>query len=266
MTFFAVFYNSNSFQRYNELYKVVKKMSGYVVEVVIAMRCRVPSKAHARRALRYILASNFVFIYGREGGALQREEWNKLKAMRLLTQQEVRYLDTLDCHAAEKSIHLLHWSLEDICAGIPDWFVKHDDLVNGMYDKVLNIRHCQAKIKDTLDLPMPFQYFHIMSFMMTINLVLWSYSLACKKSLLTPLLYLFIQMVFQGIRELSAALADPFGDDEVDFPIENWLVEIVRRNAVLMESGYNPTFSIAEEVPLKQPKEKDVDIFADAAD
>merc|ERR1719401_510258 len=32
--------------------------------------------------------------------------------------------------------------------------------------------------------------------------------------------------MFQGLRELSTALSDPFGDDEVDFALNDWIFPI----------------------------------------
>lgn len=41
--------------------------------------------------------------------------------------------------------------------------------------------------------------------------------------------------MFLGLLELSSALADPFGDDDIDFPVSNWLRSSIERAEVLLE-------------------------------
>jgi len=41
--------------------------------------------------------------------------------------------------------------------------------------------------------------------------------------------------VFLGLLELSSALADPFGDDDIDFPVSNWLRSSIERAEILLE-------------------------------
>merc|ERR1719160_2427760 len=91
---------------------------------------------------------------------------------------------------------------------------------------VQGIFSCQVEVVQIMELQMPFQYYHIMNLMLLLNLALWGYALACQDSLFAPAIFMFVQLMFQGIRELSSALSDPFGDDEVDFPINEWMVQL----------------------------------------
>merc|ERR1711879_903360 len=93
---------------------------------------------------------------------------------------------------------------------------------------------------------MPFQYFHIMSLMLLLNLLLWAYSLALQDSYFAPFIYIFVQMMFQGIRELATSLSNPFGIDDVDFPLQDWI-----------EKAYTTVYLILQSVDaaeLKDPK------------
>merc|ERR1719502_389494 len=60
-----------------------------------------------------------------------------------------------------------------------------------------------------------------------------SYALLNFKSYLTPLVLVLWILVTCGMREVSSALTNPFGDDEVDFPIQRWIV-MMRANCSLM--------------------------------
>merc|ERR1719473_2507325 len=89
-----------------------------------------------------------------------------------------------------------------------------------------------------MELPMPFQYFHIMNLMLMLNLGLWAYSLALQESLFAPCIYFFVQMMFQGLRELSVALSDPFGDDATDFPMNDWMTGLYLRLYFIIEDDF----------------------------
>merc|ERR1712224_1036615 len=109
-----------------------------------------------------------------------------------------------------------------------------DDMLSAFYSTLYSVWNCQSQIHETLDLPMPFQYFHIMNLMLMLNLFLWAYSLGCQDSWFAPVIYMFVQLMFQGLRELSTALSDPYGSDEVDFQINDWVVPLyTRMNAAL---------------------------------
>merc|ERR1719198_2702124 len=116
-----------------------------------------------------------------------------------------------------------------------------EDFLAGILSKMYQIRGCQAFVVQTMELPMPFQYFHIMNFMLILNLVLWAYSLACQDSFFAPFIYVFVQMMFQGIRELSTSLSDPWGSDDVDFQVNDWLMTLYLRVHSIMEDDFEPS-------------------------
>merc|ERR1719198_105850 len=67
--------------------------------------------------------------------------------------------------------------------------------------------------------------------------------------------------MFQGIRELSAALSDPFGSDEVDFPVNAWLRNLYAFSWAILEdddldvtSLYTSLSKTTKEAPLKTPE------------
>merc|ERR1712070_1256177 len=89
------------------------------------------------------------------------------------------------------------------------------------------------------DMPMPFQYFHIMNLMMMLNLSLWAYVLALEDSYFSTFIYAFVQMMFLGLRELTVSLADPFGDDDTDFPLKDWMASLYHMIYSIVEDPYD---------------------------
>merc|ERR1712194_671806 len=53
-----------------------------------------------------------------------------------------------------------------------------------------------------------------------------------------PFVFFMAQLIFMGMMELASQLADPFGDDEVDFPIKKWLGHFFESAAVLLEYDF----------------------------
>merc|ERR1719183_1149642 len=133
-----------------------------------------------------------------------------------------------------------------------------------------NIRRCQDDVVELMELPMPFQYFHIMNLMLALNLTLWSYSLALESSYFASVIFMFVQLVFQGIRELSVALSDPYGDDEADFPINEWMTQLYVRICAVTEDQYDGKLEaqmLQNIEPLKeiQPGTQVIDLLVDRA-
>ncbi len=85
--------------------------------------------------------------------------------------------------------------------------------------QLLAVRKCQEDVVQVLEPPMPFQYFLTMALMIFLNLMLWAYALGIEDSYFAPAIFRFVQLMSQGIRELCAGPSHPYGDDEVDFPL-----------------------------------------------
>ena len=60
-----------------------------------------------------------------------------------------------------------------------------------------------------------------------------SWSLLSFVSFLTPIVLFFAVLVMVGLREVAVALSNPFGNDDVDFPIDKWVAQL-RANALLV--------------------------------
>mmetsp|Transcript_108269 Transcript_108269/g.248287 ORF Transcript_108269/g.248287 Transcript_108269/m.248287 type:complete len:259 (-) Transcript_108269:26-802(-) len=230
------------------LYQVCRGMLGQVLEIVSNLKGRISSQCHVRRISRYLIASCFVFFFELSEAEMSEGEWKQLLKYRLLEPHEVEQLKRLH-PLGVLSFHVQQWALEVSMDSLPN-IEDRDDLMNALFDKVYHIRSCQHKVRDVLALPMPFQYFHIMSFMLLINLTLWSYALGMQDSLFAPVVYTFIQLVFLCMRELSAALSDPFGDDDVDFPINEWLAETAKVAILMLEDNFDPKATLSREKSL----------------
>lgn len=238
MTFFVVFYNGNVFARYNKLYELTKNMNESCLYAVSIISREISDKNLVRKLTRMLLASAFLFFFERtessDDGNISAREWNQLKNLGLLNDEETELLKDhckkLGRHCSMPSFMLIQWSMR--------LYRKKSARLGELEKTYWMIRRCQDDVVELMELPMPFQYFHIMNLMMMLNLTLWAYSLALEPSYFASIIFMFVQLVFQGIRELSVALSDPYGDDEADFPLDDWMTQLYVRLAALVEDPY----------------------------
>lgn len=250
MTFFVVFYNGNVFERYTKLYGLTKTMNEFNLYAVSIISRELKDKTMVRKLTRQLLASSFLFFFERtpheheelhDGSNISPDEWEQLQALDLLTEYE---MDILQDHCKRLKHHscpsflLVQWSMK--------LYRTQSPRLPELEKTYWNIRRCQDDVVEIMELPMPFQYWHVMNLMMMLNLTLWGYALALEDTYFATIIFAFINVVFQGVRELSVALADPFGDDEADFPVNDWMTTLYQRLYSIVEDPWD----IREETPL----------------
>ena len=86
-------------------------------------------------------------------------------------------------------------------------------------DSVLRLRRACAAITNMLAMPVPFPYFHALNLLMILVLAQYTYALVFLETYMSILILIFLLSMFLGMREVSAALSNPFGDDDVDLPV-----------------------------------------------
>merc|ERR1719195_1910122 len=85
---------------------------------------------------------------------------------------------------------------------------------------------------------MPYQYFHMLNLLVTLNLAVWAYGLGVTDSLLAPLSFFMSALIFMGFMDLANQLVDPFGDDDPDFPVHHWATELLQNLVVLLDFSH----------------------------
>mmetsp|Transcript_86055 Transcript_86055/g.196284 ORF Transcript_86055/g.196284 Transcript_86055/m.196284 type:complete len:419 (+) Transcript_86055:78-1334(+) len=234
-SFFIVFYTNYCFSRYMELYGYTRDMLASLMEATQELRFRMPipfpedddkalpeheSKVRgARRAiLRYLVASMYLFFFYMSGNDISENEYQQLINQGLLYVEEKAWLENFPGHPHSV---VLDFALQVASEALGPNRNRHIRA----FSRIANfIRRSQVQIDDQIKMPMPFQIFHICSLMLTINFTLWAYGMGMYQTSIATIIFFFTLLIFLGMKELSAALADPFGDDVVDFPLNAWLL------------------------------------------
>ena len=97
----------------------------------------------------------------------------------------------------------------------------------------LKLQSASCKICNLLNLPIPLPYFHTLVVLQNVCFAIMSWSLLSFVSFLTPIVLFFAVLCMVGLREVAVALSNPFGKDDVDFPIDKWIAQL-RSNALLV--------------------------------
>lgn len=235
-TFFEVFYTNLCFTRYMSLYHQTRGILGHLSTFIFDMRIHAGDKEQkmVRLASRFFLGSVFLFFF-EMNGSVSEEEWNALVEYGLIREDERPLLDAYD--RQQRSLVLMHWSGRVARETITSAKAP-TNVLKGLIDRLLEVRQLELNINDTMNLPMPFQYFHLLNLMVVLNLALWAYAMGVTDSIFAPFGFFFAELIFCGMMELASQLSDPYGDDEVDFPLKTWLEHALWDCMVLLEYEY----------------------------
>jgi len=156
-------------------------------------------------------------------------------ARTLLKPEEAAALDTV--RQEHQAAVLLSWTLEVLSLGFDEAKAPGNAKMAEM-GKVIKLHAALSHLAETLALPVPFQYFHLLNLMVCLSCVSLGYIMACSANYGAPVLYFVIQITYMGLMELATNLSDPFGDDEVDFPVRKWLEDLFFTVRSLLEVKY----------------------------
>jgi predicted membrane chloride channel (bestrophin family) len=255
-TFFEVFYTNECYDRYVDLYKMTRASFSTTFDFIFGLRAIMRQQHHqyTRLAGRYAMASTMLHFL-QMNGVHPDEAWGHLFEQGFAKQEEREYLS----HFAlkEQCGILLHWSADVVYHG----FVEARSptaMTKDALQNLVEMATLQIRLHDTTSLPVPFQYFHLLTLMVCMNLVLWSFELAMDNHLFSPIVFFAMEVVYIGMLDIAVQLSNPFGTDSVDFDTHQWLLQSFRTTVALMEypntqEGWKKT--LAQERPIHLERE-----------
>jgi len=234
--FFQVFYINACYKRYVAYYRQTRALFALVMSIVCDLRLHLKCKsaAHARLVNRCVLCSVLRFWerVNEERNVSSLGEAIQDYKSQLVSEEEDEFLSGMD--PGFRYLVTMHWSLEVFLDAVkvtdlmPSW-EKHAIV------KLQDGLQLMVELDDQLMFQMPFPYFHLLNVMVCVSLILLAICLGFANSNLTCIVFLVADLVYLGLLELSCALVDPFGDDDIDFPVSNWLRSSIERAEVLLE-------------------------------
>jgi len=241
LTFFVVFYSGNCYSRYYTLYSKCTGVAGTVMCWVGLLRvyCIGASQETLWNLSRHVIASVYVHYFGLGGDAsaggkrVTDGEWSIVMARKMLSEEERRVVAS---YQGFKPFLLQEWAIQTINEYLasPDTKKAAGAKIDLFHKEALALRgHCSEMV-NMLAQPVPFPYFHAITFMLSINLVIVAYALIFYESIMTVPVFFIVCLILQGLKECAVALSDPFGGDAVDFEVDIFLANILANSKALI--------------------------------
>jgi predicted membrane chloride channel (bestrophin family) len=237
LAFFVVFFNGHCYTRFLSFYGATTGMMGATQELIELIAVHLADEPEARwDAIRYAVSSILLTYMkveqtgnDRKETTISQEEWESLLSHihaadatfpPLLTYHEVSML----IKHGNTFVPLHAWTIRALKYGFSRGDVGvHSTTFAAAEDCVLRIRRSIALINNTLAMPIPLAYFHMLNLIMYVNYTLMAFSFTQIEPRLSSIFMFIALIIFTGLREMSAALSNPFGEDDVDFPIKQYM-------------------------------------------
>lgn len=248
MSFFLTFFNEKCYARFNQIYPQCCALSDSVLLFVHELTISLPfedCRGHRTMTVKYIIALIYLFYMGTTGGTLSKGEWREAVLKGLLTQPEADML--MNYPGGRCTMVLASWTMlivKDALVTDQCWQSRSPQTVhiyNRLNKHLITLLRACHMIGNIIALPIPFAYYHLMNVILVLNFLLMA---------IVPALFLqtywsvfpfaMALLIYMGLREVSAALADPFGQDEVDFPVARFLDHTFDQSITLLESFMLP--------------------------
>ncbi len=244
MALLLVFFNSQCYSRFMAYYSACTGMGGAIQELCFLLTSQLGElQADVWDASRFAVGSvmvTYLKVTDLDDGkemAIDADDWNRLtsseeswlgkdvgtgspKMPPILAQEEVDILKK--CPGKETQV-LMMWCMGVLHRAYNDVGLAGSPQAAAAEDCVLRLRRSVAFIPNMINQPVPLPYYHALVMLMQINYLLYSVAFLSIDSYFTPLAVFLIIVVSTGVRELSSALANPFGEDEVDFNVPNYM-------------------------------------------
>jgi len=258
LSFFIVFYGNQCYTRFYKMYDLSKALVGCCQEWATLARTFLPNKGVVRwNATRHIVAALQLEYFSLTSNKVNDDEWEALIEHSLLTKAEC---DLVGSFKGFKPMLLIGWALKEVEEQLG---IGHgrDNKYFGEYNTFLHtafkMRGACAAIVGTLGQPVPFPYFHLLTFMLSstcllVGLVLPSFASDVATSIFCMISYMLFSFVFIGLRALAISLADPFGEDAVDLEVNKFAAS-ARNHVISFLNDTHETSGCAVPEGLKEP-------------
>jgi len=257
-TFFEVFYTGECFSRYIRLWGLVNKSFSKAYDWVFMARffMRETGRPYDRLSGHWLMVTLILALYeARAKEPMPNAGLQNLVLMGLLKQHEVDFIRSID--SDQRIIVSLHVAADIALHGYREANAPRNALKesNTSLDE---FRQLVQDLHDLMNFPLPFEYVHLLSLMITMNLILWAYGIGVTRSIFGPIFYFFAAIIFTGMMDLASQLSDPFGEDDADFPLTHWILEFLTNMSALLDYehdglniGFEDDLADEEQTPMQ---------------
>lgn len=243
-------YLGRCYDNHVRIHDLTRQMSAALSDFAFKTRLfmRQAGHPHDQVACRFLIASMVLFMVEARGFSRARavatepgetfvfdDDWRRIQEKKLVKVDEIAFLRKLTCQQR------FHFLLREVGRLANEALAKARAPPEAAEDcaaTLLAFRHAQEQALETVRLPVPYGYFHLINLMVMINLFFWSLALGMTASYISPVLLLLAVVFSLSLLELSAVLTQPFGDNREELPAAEWVEEVVENVNALLDFQY----------------------------
>ena len=240
-----VFYGSQCYNRFFDMYMHCVGISGAIMcwTTLVKLHLHDQDANVQWNCLRHMHAAAHVQYYTLQGADLTEDEQHVIQGRDLLTDEECK---RVVAYAGFKPLLPIYWAMAEVKAVLNSACedsasaVRYELRWHEFLKVALNLREECSMIVNLLKQPVPWAYFHLLNLMTLITLLLVSYFLAFVSSWpITVVVHAIICLIVLGLKNLAGAMADPFGDDTIDFKVEKFLASMYDNSLAIITEVFS---------------------------
>eukprot|EP00928_Gymnodinium_smaydae_P089104 TRINITY_DN73103_c0_g1_i1.p1 TRINITY_DN73103_c0_g1~~TRINITY_DN73103_c0_g1_i1.p1 ORF type:complete len:381 (-),score=57.97 TRINITY_DN73103_c0_g1_i1:83-1225(-) len=259
-TFWTVFYTNQCYIRYFRLYEDINRVfqeSHHLCFSLKGLAIKAETKRCMAHVIRHMQATVLLFFKRLKQPSLE-DAWSHMVDTEMLTVDEATYLQSFP--PMQVGLVLLDWMRRGVLlaynnadANSP---LRAPATLNRCFERLLEFDKVQQSVNQAVQMPVPFQYYQLLNSMVFVNVAMWAYGMAVTPSIFGPVVFFFASFLLIGMLTLANQLADPFGDDDVDFPLSKWLARNLENQQSFIHCEYPGDFEKVMFAPELKPKER----------
>eukprot|EP00217_Crustomastix_stigmatica_P013757 CAMPEP_0183803112 /NCGR_PEP_ID=MMETSP0803_2-20130417/32197_1 /TAXON_ID=195967 /ORGANISM="Crustomastix stigmata, Strain CCMP3273" /LENGTH=399 /DNA_ID=CAMNT_0026047847 /DNA_START=22 /DNA_END=1221 /DNA_ORIENTATION=+ len=238
LSFFLVTYNGHAYARYSSNWLAVMKGWSRLNDAGLQVYAYLEHSARLSHDVLRLLHAFFHLVFLEFSGQLARrpdESWDVLVRRHLLSNEEV---DWLRSRGGGYSATCIHQALRLVGAEVKAGRLD-GNLALGLDRSIAECRQNTTLLPLICETPIPFPYFQVSIIILSIwslsaGYVFASYGFifkedaypTCKWKNWSISLFVYVLLVFSfdTLKRTAIALTEPFGDDAVDLPVEEYVM------------------------------------------
>jgi hypothetical protein len=263
LSFFLVFFASQSYSRFSVQYANSNAIMGHIVNICLLAQASLPA-AHRLRIWRLLNASHLAAYSGLGNTYNEENFFDPINhAFHLLTPQETSRAKLQKFKGGAVYRELLANASSVIFSFKSSKKFSDDKCGDHMWKELTLLRGFLSKMFEYSNQPIPFVYIHLIVLTSAVYLPLFSYSLATNPEVTKYNWWIEAMMFFiigvtnlfvLGLRSLGVILADPYGVDIQDFSVLNFVMSTIQCTRRLCTDVQLETFDENLEVTLENKR------------
>ena len=245
---------NQAYFRYLQLGHLVRKMMDSVYDFAFEARLflRKENEPYDRLGCRWAVGSLILVLCeirrSHQDDTVQQMDLLKLVDLEFIRPGEADFLDPQSLTARQRTLVMMHTACDCALHGM-----QKADIApvtqREVLQRLMDCKSYQLRLLDAANSMLPFEYFHLLSTLVTLTTAYLGLCMGICDSWVAPPAYAASLLIILGLFELLCSLNYPFdGVHEADFPVNGWVMHFLSNLTVLLNYSHGSTQSWEKEL------------------